>query len=179
MTDASPGSIRTDYEGARSLIRTGDLIGVRSKNGGFPALTRWATKSPYTHTAVALWLCDRLFMVETRGVAGIVPLAQLGSKEFDVVRCPVADSEYVFIEAVNLLGTPVNYDLADLLRIVGRLWFGIKEPETDDGGKICSALSASIYRLAGWRPLGLAAIPAPCEVMAAAGPVAIEVRNLG
>lgn len=176
---ANPGALRLNYEDARSHIRTGDLLGVRSTHGGFAALVRMGTKSPYTHTAVAIWVCDRLMMVETRGLAGIVPATQLGSKDFDVIRCPVADPEYVFIEAFNILGQPVGYDFIDLLRIAARLWFGWKEPEADDKKLVCSALSAAIYRLAGWRPAGLPAIPAPCEVVAAAGPVAIEVRNGG
>lgn len=118
-----------NYAEARSQIRTGDLIAVRSTHGGFAALVRWVTKSPYTHTAVALWVCDRLMMVETRILAGIVPMSQLGDKDFDVIRCPVADPEYVVIEAFNILGLP--------------------------------------------------GIAAPCEVVAAAGPVAIEVRHGG
>lgn len=182
MSNANTGSSLIkpiDYATARSLIKTGDLIAVRSKAGGFPALVRWFTKSPYTHTAVALWVCDRLMMIETRIVACIVPLSQLGNAEFDVIRSPVADTKYVFIEAFNILGVPVNYDFMDLLRIAARLKLGWKAPAEDDGGKVCSALSAAIYRLAGWRPANLPGIPAPCEVVAAAGPVVIEVRNLG
>lgn len=180
MMNANNGVLpRLTYAEARGQIRTGDLLAVRSKHGGFAALVRWGTKSPYTHTAVAIWVCDRLMMVETRGLAGIVPATQLGDKEFDVIRCPVADADYVFIEAFNILGMPVGYDVMDLLRIAARLWFGWKEPAADDRKLVCSALSAAIYRLAGWKPAGLPAIPAPCEVVAAAGPVAIEVRNGG
>lgn len=174
----SPATFNS-YAQARSRIKTGDLIAVRSSHGGFAALVRFFTRSPYTHTAVALWVCGRLLMVETRALAGIVPASQLGGKDFDVIRCPVADTEYVFIEAFNILGTPVGYDFVDLVRIAARLRLGIKGPEADDGSKVCSALSAAIYRLAGWRPDGLPAIPAPSEVVAAAGPVAIEVRNGG
>lgn len=179
MSNASNGALRLTYAEARSQIKTGDLIAVRSTHGGFAALVRWFTKSPYTHTAVALWVCDRLLMVETRILAGIVPMSQLGDKDFDVIRCPVADPEYVFIEAFNILGMPVDYDVIDLLRIAARLRLGWKGREVDDQRKVCSALSAAIYRLAGWRPVGLPGIPAPCEVVAAAGPVSIEVRNGG
>ncbi|MES1977521.1 MAG: hypothetical protein V4451_05760 [Pseudomonadota bacterium] len=178
MSNANTGLIPIDYVTARSQIRTGDLIAVRSHAGGFPGLVRWCTESPYTHTAIALWVCDRLMMIETRFTACIVPLSQLGNAEFDVVRCPVADPEYVLIEAFNILGVPVNYDFMDLLRIAARLKLGWQTGD-DDGRKVCSALSAAVYRLAGWRPEGLPGIPAPCEVVAAAGPVAIEVRNLG
>lgn len=179
MTTANNGALRLTYAEARSQIRTGDLIAVRSSHGGFAALVRFFTRSPYTHTAVALWVCDRLMMVETRILAGIVPATQLGDRDFDVIRCPVADADYVFIEAFNILGMPVGYDFKDLVRIAARLWLGYKGPEADDESKVCSALSAAIYRLAGWKPAGLPAIPAPCEVVAAAGPVAIEVRNGG
>ncbi|MFI5447742.1 hypothetical protein [Polaromonas sp. UC242_47] len=179
MSNATSGAQRMNYVEARSHIKTGDLIALRTTHGGFPALVRWFTKSPYTHTAVALWMCDRLMMIETRIVAGIVPMSQLGDTDFDVIRCPVADPEYVFIEAFNILGTPINYDFIDLLRIAARLKLGWKAPDADDGRKVCSALSAAVYRLAGWNPAGLPGIPAPCEVVAAAGPVAIEVRNGG
>lgn len=179
MTNAGNGAPRLTYAEARSQIKTGDLIAVRSTHGGFAALVRWFTKSPYTHTAVAIWVCGRLLMVETRILAGIVPMSQLGDKDFDVIRCPVADPEYVVIEAFNILGLPIGYDFVDLLRIAARLRLGWKAPQVDDDSKICSALSASIYRLAGWRPEGLPGIPAPCEVVAAAGPVAIEVRRGG
>lgn len=167
------------YADARSQIKTGDLIAVRSTHGGFAALVRWVTRSPYTHTAVAIWVCNRLLMVETRILAGIVPASQLDNKDFDVIRCPVADPEYVVIEAFSILGLPIGYDFVDLLRIAARLWLGWKAPEVDDDSKICSALSVAIYRLAGWRPVGLPGIPAPGEVVAAAGPVAIEVRHGG
>lgn len=169
----------SSYAEARRWIKTGDLIAVRSTHGGFSAMVRWFTKSPYTHTAVALWVCDRLLMVETRILAGIVPMSQMDSKDFDVIRCPVTNPEHVFIEAFNILGMPVGYDFKDLLRIAARLKLGWKAPEVDDQSKVCSALSAAIYRLAGWRPVGLPGIPAPCEVVAAAGPVAIEVRHGG
>lgn len=177
MSNATTGSSPTTYALARNKIKNGDLIAVRSNHGGFAALVRWFTNSPYTHTAIALWVGDRLMMVETRILAGIVPMSQLGGKNFDVIRCPVADTEYVYIEAFNILGMPVSYDFMDLLCIAARLKLGWKAPEVDDDSKVCSALSAAIYRLAGWNPEGLPGIPAPCEVVAAAGPVAIEVRG--
>jgi hypothetical protein len=42
------------YAQARDLIRTGDLIVLRKRGGWLPTLTRWVTKSPYTHTGLAV-----------------------------------------------------------------------------------------------------------------------------
>ncbi|MES2946224.1 MAG: hypothetical protein V4772_25420 [Pseudomonadota bacterium] len=178
MTNASTGPMRLDYNDARDQIRSGDLLAVRSTHGGFAAITRWVTRSPYTHTAIALRLCGRLMMVETRGLAGIVPVSQMLDKDFDVVACPVATAD-VLKSAMDIMGKPVSYDLLDLLRIAARLRLGYHAPDQDDDSRVCSALSAEIYRRAGWQAANLPGIPAPCEVVAAAGPVVIEVREGG
>lgn len=178
--NASTGPMRLNYDQARVVIHTGDLLAVRSTHGGFAALTRWVTRSPYTHTAVALRLCGRLLMVETRGIAGIVPVSQVLGKDFDVIRRPEGlGNEDVFFSAMSILGKPISYDLADLLRIAARLRLGYHAPDQDDDSKVCSSLSAEIYRRAGWQPANLPGIPAPSEVVAAAGPVVIEVREGG
>lgn len=169
------------YAEARPLIRTGDLIAVRATHGGLPAVTRWVTRSPYTHTAVALWGgfrgVERLLVAQTNGAGcGLAPLSHFARTDFDVFDCPV-DRGAAEQAVWALLGTRIRYDLADLARIAAHRLLGWPLPPADDGRLICSALSASIYLHAGWAPARLPSIPAPDDVVAALGAAPrIEVR---
>lgn len=168
----------TSYFDARSKIRSGDLIAVRSHRGGLSAITRWVTKSPYTHTAVAVWLADRLLCAEMNGGGAVlVPASVYVETDFDVFPCPCDRSEAV--QAIfDLLGLDIDYDFGDLLAIAAHELLGRPLPEADDDNLICSALSASIYLRAGVSRLGLPSIPAPRDVVAwlMAAPL-LEVRR--
>ncbi|MDO8933053.1 MAG: hypothetical protein Q7U97_11705 [Rhodocyclaceae bacterium] len=167
-----------NYVEARELINTGDLIAIRATHGGFPALTRWVTKSPYTHTAVALQLAGRLLIAEMNGGgACLVPLSRYSDSDFDVFACPV-DRIEATMSMFDLLGLDIGYDFGDLVRIGGHELLGIALPPRDDDNLVCSALSASIYLHAGWKPAGLPSIPSPRNVVAAIGAAPIyEVRR--
>lgn len=167
-----------NYAEARAQIRSGDLIAVRSHHAGLAWLTAAVTRSPYTHTAVAVWLADRLLVAEMRaGGDVLVPASRYLDSDLDVFPCPV--EPVAAIGALfDLLGMDIGYELADLLRIAGHELLGIALPPRDEGGLICSALSASIYLHAGWRPADLPSIPAPRDVVAAlACPPRLEVRS--
>lgn len=155
-----------NYAEARGLIDTGDLVAVRSHRGGLSAITRLVTRSPYTHTAVAIWLGERLLLCEMNGGgACLVPASKYADTDFDVFRCPV--DIFDATEAMfALLGQDIGYDVGDLLRIAQHELLGRPLPPADDGRLICSALSASIYLLAGLSRLGLPSIPAPRDVVA-------------
>lgn len=155
------------YADARESIEDGDLIAVKSKHGGLPALTRYFTRSPYTHTAVALWLDGGLWIAEM-GAGGnvLVPLSRYADTEFDVFDCP-AYFELVRKVTLELLRDKIDYDFADLLRIALHNLLRCKLP-TDTGGMICSAYSARIYLLSGWRPkCRPPLIPSPADVVRA------------
>lgn len=155
-----------NYAEARGLIKSGDLIAVRSHRGGLSAITRVVTKSPYTHTAVAIWLADRLLLAEMNGGgACLVPASKYADTDFDVFPCPLADRGEVIQAAFDLLGLDIGYDFPDLLRIAGHELLGIALPPADDSNLICSALSASIYLHAGLVRVGLPSIPAPRDVV--------------
>lgn len=64
------------YEAARPLIKDGDVLLFESK-GWVAATIRWATRSTYSHAALAVWWGDRLMVVESREGAGCraVPLS--------------------------------------------------------------------------------------------------------
>lgn len=175
MSNASNG---VSYAEARDQIKTGDLIAVRSLGGVLSAITRAVTRSPYTHTGIALWESGRLLLVETRGVAALVPLSQYRDGDFDVIDCPV-DREAAYLLVYHLLGRTISYDFMDLLRIAAHELLGVPLPDADDELMICSALSAAIYKAAGWQPAGLPSLPAPRDVVRAAGRVSIEVRIRG
>ncbi len=160
------------YADARDQIRTGDLIALRKKHGFLPTLTRWVTHSPYTHTAIAVWsgVDDnrRLLVAEAKASGGfLTPLSQYADTDFDVFEAP--RSTLITIEEViwSILGLPIGYDFADLLRIAAHRLFGLPLPLGDDNLMVCSALSATIWLHAGWQPWFLPSIPAPDDVVAA------------
>lgn len=154
-----------NYAEARGLIKSGDLIAVRSHRGGLSAITRLVTRSPYTHTAVAIWLADRLLLAEMNsGGACLVPASKYADTDFDVFQCPVERGD-VIQAAFDLLGLDIGYDFGDLLAIAAHELFGRPLPAADDKNLICSALSASIYLHAGLDRVGLPSIPAPRDVV--------------
>lgn len=170
------------YADARLKIHTGDLIAFRKRQGVLPTLTRWITDSPYTHTAVAVWVeaggIFRLLVAEANGAgSSLSPLSGYAHIDFDVYSSPV-DRCRVDTATWRVLGRKVRYGFNDLLRIAANRLLGWPLPQADDGDLICSALSATIYRLAQWRPVGLPSIPAPSDVVAAlnAAPLC-EVRH--
>lgn len=156
------------YVDARSQIRTGDLIALRKRHGFLPTLTRWITRSPYTHTALAIWCGDRLLVAEEKGSgAFLTPLSQYADIDFDVFSVPRATLPNIEKVIWATLGTPIGYDFVDLLRIAANRLFGWPLPTRDDGALVCSALSASMWLHAGWCPLHLPSIPAPDDVVKA------------
>ncbi len=162
-----------NYARLRDRVQTGDLIAVRGSVGLFPLLTRAVTRSPYTHTAIAVWITSRggarrLLVVESNAAgASLAPLSNYVHDDFDVFRSPV-DRTAVERAVWGLLGTKVHYDVPDLARIAANRLLGVPLPECDDGELICSALSATIYLTAGWLPTPpLPSIPAPADVVAA------------
>lgn len=179
---AKPTRRGVGYADARDRINTGDLIAVRKRHGLLPTLTRWITHSPYTHTGIALWAGTfeepRLLVAEEKGSGGcLTPLSQYADIEFDVFAPP--RETLISIEEViwTTLGAPIGYDFTDLLRIAANRLVGWPLPASDDALKVCSALSASLWLQAGWRPFYLPSIPAPDDVVAAIGvPPDLEVR---
>lgn len=170
------------YADARDLIRTGDLIALRKKHGFLPVLTRWVTGSPYTHTAIALW-CGagahrRLVVAEAKASgAFLTPLSQYAGTDFDVFLSPPEIGLSIEAAIWETLGAPIGYDVMDLVRIALNRLLGVPLPPHDNALKICSALSATLWLQAGWRPRYLPSIPAPDDVVAAlAVPPLLEVR---
>lgn len=156
------------YAEARPLIRNGDLVAVKRRNGLLPILTRLVTNSPYTHTGVAVWSDGRLLMAQANGGGvNLAPLSQEASTaDFDVYGCPV-DGAAAVLQAWLLLDTRTYYSFADLWRIFLFMRLGIALPKNESGGMICSTLSARIYQFAGWAPEGMPSIPWPAAIVTA------------
>jgi len=171
-----------NYADARNQISTGDLIALRKKHGFLPVLTRLITRSPYTHTAIALW-CGagahrRLLVAEAKASgAFLTPLSQYAAEDFDVFLAPREVGLSIESAIWETLGEPIGYDVMDLVRIALNRLADVPLPSHDNALKICSALSATLWLLAGWKPRYLPSIPAPDDVVAAlAVPPILEVR---
>ncbi len=157
------------YADARALIRNGDMVAVRSSHGGFPALVRAVTGSPYTHTAVALWLEGGVYLAEMDGAkAVLVPLSQYADSNLDVFGCPV-DGERVKASALAMLRERIDYDYVDLLRIAAWRLLRLPLPAEDKNGLVCSAFTARIFLAAGWKASRLPSIPSPDDMVVAVG----------
>lgn len=176
------------YRQARSLIATGDLIAFRGRGHLLQWLIRTVTRSPYTHTAIAVWAgCDgtprhdslfvrhlsgrRLLVAEAKASgAMLTPLSQYDGVDFDVLPCPREAKVRVEPLLWRIIGQPIPYDVLDLLRIAAHRLFGRPLPAEDNARRVCSALSAEIWLRAGWQPkIPLPSIPAPDDVVAASG----------
>jgi hypothetical protein len=167
------------YEELRRLVQDGDLVAVRSAKSLLGKATQWATRSPYTHTAIALWLDhepgsvlemngSRLLIAEMNGAGNVlIPLSQYADAEFDVFRAPVPGWK-VRLAALELLGRKIGYGWAECFYVALNRVFGVPFPEQPSGDEQCAMLSAEIYRRAGW-PASLPTIVAPCDVVAAIG----------
>jgi len=174
------------YHQARSLIATGDLIAFRGRGHLLQWLIRTITRSPYTHTAIAVWAgCDgmprhdslfvrhhsgrRLLVAEAKA-SGVMltPLSQYAGSDFDVLPCPREAKVRVEPMLWRIIGHPIPYDVLDLLRIAAHRLVGRPLPAKENTRRVCSALSAEIWLRAGWKPkISLPSIPAPDDVVAA------------
>ena len=170
-----------DYAAARPLIRSGDVIGVMSRKGPLAWITRAVMRisggRPYTHVGLAMWQAGRLYIVELNGGGNHMrPLSQI-SEPFDITRpLPGVSPEDVQIAVDFELEEHVGYGTGSLILIGLRRLFGTA-PRAP-WGLVCSGYTASILRRLGWAPEGLHPMPAPDEIMRAAGSVVISVNHI-
>ena len=170
-----------DYAAARPLIRSGDVIGVMSRKGPLAWITRAVMRisggRPYTHTGLAMWQAGRLYIIELNGGGNHMrPLSQI-TQPFDVARpLPGVSAEDVQIAVDFELATHVAYGTGSLILIGLRRLFGAA-PRAP-WGLVCSGYVLSILRRLGWSPEGLHPMPAPDEIMRAAGSVVISVNHI-
>lgn len=135
---------------ASSQIETGDLISVRTVHGPTGLLTRLVTRSPYTHSGVALWLAGRLFMAEINsGRNHLVALSSV--REFDVsCRPPELAVNKVEQTIIDWLADPIEYSRLAFV-VIGILnLFHIKKFVHWRNRIVCSGAAVKIWEKAGW-----------------------------
>lgn len=148
----------------------GDLIAIRPTHGGWVQLVQWATRSAYSHCAIALWLEDGLWAAEMDGAKNVlVPLSQYAQTPFDVFPCPV-DRALVRDDILVTLRGHISYDWTDIARLALNRILRVPLPAVDDSKMICSSWAAWTWLRSGWKPAGrLPSIATPAEVVAALG----------
>lgn len=139
-----------NYEDVRRMVFDGDLIAVRKRHGLAAWAIRQFTGSPYTHTAIALWLDGGVWVAEMDSTKNVlVPLSQYAGERFEVYRCPVNRAE-VRAMLLEHLRTRINYDWRDVLAIGLHHVFNLPLPARDRGGRICSTFAGAVYLACGW-----------------------------
>lgn len=139
-----------DYQTARPEIKTGDLIASRDVHGLLGRMTRFFTRSAYTHTGVAVWLGEHVFMADLNsGRNALHALSQLN--DFDVYDPPY-ELDRTRIEAAifEWLAKPINYGFLAFIVIGFKCLFKIKSFIHWRQILVCSGGSVEIYEKAGW-----------------------------
>jgi len=161
------------YREARGRVQDGDVLLFRAR-GPVSRVIGWATRSRYSHVALAVWIRQRLMVAESRELRGcrIIPMsAALQDARVDRYEPPPwatdFDREMVVDAALARLGQPYGY--LHLVRIAlsklptvllrrlpvvgrwipaGRQW---SEDDREPGGPsmICSEYVSSCYRAGG------------------------------
>lgn len=136
-----------DYGTARSQIRTGDLIGVRDVHGLLGKATVFFTRKPYTHTGVAVWCTNRLFMADLNsGRNHLTAVSCLTN--FDVCEMPEnLDRTCVERALFDWLAKPVKYGMLAFLVIGLRCFLGLKVFIHWRKIVVCSGGSVTIYEM--------------------------------
>jgi hypothetical protein len=98
-----------DYALARPQIQDGDLIAVRDVHGLLGRATTLFTRSPYTHTGVATWVGEHLFMADLNsGRNHLTAVSCLG--KFDVCEPPDGLPRDLIRDATfDWLARPISY----------------------------------------------------------------------
>jgi hypothetical protein len=137
-----------NYDQARGRIQTGDLIGVRDVHGLLGKATVFFTGSPYTHTGVAVWLGDRLFMADLN--SGRNHLTALSCIEsFDVLDPPAGiDRKFIEQATFDWLAHPITYGYAAFILIGLKDALGVKKFIHWRKIIVCSGGSIQIYEMA-------------------------------
>lgn len=134
----------SDYQRARRLIRDGDLIAVRGSHL-IDHLTSAVTRSPYTHTGVAVWADGRLFMADLN--SGRNHLTALSAvADFDVFMAPDGIDRARIRKAVfDWLAAPIDYGMLAFIVIGLKCALGLKVFIHWRRIIVCSGGSVEIY----------------------------------
>lgn len=162
------------YQEARAQIKTGDLIAVRDVHSVLGKMTRYFTRSPYTHTGIAVWLGDRLFMADLNsGRNHLTAISQLDN--FDVFEAPAGLRAHdIEIALFDWLAKPITYGYLAFLAIGLKCYLGMNIFIHWRKIIVCSGGSVQIYENAGWSEHSR--MVSPGELTAMVGPIRAQVR---
>lgn len=140
----------TKYDEIRAMIQDGDMIAVRDSDSILGKLTQFFTRDDETHTGVAVWIDQRLFMADLNsGRNGLHAVSQL--KNFDVYEPPAGLSrERIRTSVFNWLADRREYGILAFLVIGFRSFFKIREKMQWRRAVVCSGGSVQIFVDAGW-----------------------------
>lgn len=141
-----------DYKTARPLIQTGDTIAIKGRSGLFAFLTRFFTRSDYTHIGIAFWMGSVLWLFEINsGKNHAVPLSQLSHVDFDVFKRPEELLPIAVLHSVwDNLRSKVDYGFL-AIPVIGLLDFlKIKLFVHWRRILVCSGIAVKVYEDAGW-----------------------------
>lgn len=144
---------KLEYAQTRDAIEDGDVLLFQGA-GIFSRLIRWATRSAYSHSGMAIWWNDRLMVLEsTSPEVRVMPLSILIGHypRVDLYK-PVEDFSRVqlFEAATEALGK--RYAVWTIVRYVRRILFRIRgggDPRKPPDKFVCSQLVSYAYREAG------------------------------
>jgi hypothetical protein len=137
-----------DYALARPQIRTGDLIGVRDVHGLLGRATTFFTHDPHTHTGVAVWLGERLFMADLNSGRNHLTAVSCLEK-FDVYAPPLRLSRDLIETAIfDWLASPITYGYAAFIVIGLKCALRLKTFIHWRRIVVCSGGSVEIYEKA-------------------------------
>lgn len=137
----------SNYDDVRRLIQDGDLIAVRGQHL-IDRLTSLVTRSPYTHTGIAVWIGDRLFMADLN--SGRNHLTAVSCvPEFDVYSPPPGmDRTTIRLALFDWLASPIDYGFLAFVIIGLRSALGLKNFIHWRKIVVCSGGSVMIYEMA-------------------------------
>ena len=163
-----------NYLDARDKVETGDLIAVRDVHNILGTATQFFTHSPYTHTGVAVWLDERLFMADLNsGRNALHAVSQL--RNFDVFHPPEGvDRGAIRRSIFDWLADPISYGFAAFVVIGLKCFLKLKTFIHWRKVIVCSGGSVQIYENAGWSEHSR--MVSPGELTEMVGPLKLQVR---
>lgn len=142
-----------DYQQVRDAIEDGDVLLFQGASL-FSRLIRWATRSRYSHSGIALWWNDRLMVLEaTTPEVRVMPVSILVGHypRVDLYK-PISKVSHVavFEAASETLGK--RYAVWTIVRYARRILFRLRgggDPRKPPDKFVCSQLVSFAYREAG------------------------------
>jgi hypothetical protein len=127
-----------DYESARTIMKSGDLVAIRADGSPIDWLIKVATGSDYAHIGIVWRVVDRVFMLESRRLTGVGIRSLSSIPKFDLIPTGVVWTLDVESRAIEDLEKP--YSILDAIRLGLRL-------HPDKSGLVCSLFVADVLGL--------------------------------